>query len=456
MEFHTTGYIALGFGTQMSDADITVASMQNGQMTLKSMRASGHVTPSENSIQNLVLNSYSRDTEKTIVNFQRNLTYQRLLATGTANLYSITPNNNIPMIWSYGQTDTLEHHINHGNQLVQFQQITCDSSCLTCSGTLSDQCLSCKSPLVLQNGSCTKSSCDSSCLNCSGPANNQCTSCTTGNSLVNGACVNSSSSNNSSSNNSDLLSELTSTLKVTDQFYILWKFDSDNTITMAFKWKTGGFIALGFGTSMFGMDVISAETTNGQLNVFDRWASNTVQPDLDSDIGGKNDLTLLASLKSDSQGFSIVKFKRALNTGDTHDYVIKQQKETFAFAFSSSPTISYHGPNKFLFTFDFVEGTNEQAMVEGVAQPDYIKAHGIGLLIVWSFLVDISLIIVRYFKNLKYYIEIHASMFFILDIFTFIVVFIVIGKSPIKIPFYIIVNDIYFRWKHFRMEVSKR
>ena len=428
MEFYTTGYVAIGFGTQMSGADMIVASMQNGKMTIKSLTATGHTMPTENSVQNLILNSYSRDTEKTIVGFQRNITYQRLLTTGTSGLYSITPNSNIPLIWSYGQSDTLEYHLNRGNQVVQFQQITCDPSCLSCSGAASNECLSCNSSLVLQNGSCIQISCDSTCLTCSGPSNNQCTSCSTGFSPINGACVN-SSTNNSTSNNSDLLSDLTSTLKVTDQFYLLWKFNSDNTITIAFKWMTGGFIALGFGTSMHGMDVISAETINGQLNVFDRWASITAMPDLDSDIGGQNDLTLLASLNSDSQGFSIVKFKRALNTGDTHDYVIKQQNVKFCFAFSSQATISYHGPNVFFFSFDFVEGLNGQAVVEQIEKPMLIQAHGIGLLIAWSFLVDVSLIIVRYFKKFKNYIEIHASIFFVLDIFTFIIVFLVIGKS---------------------------
>ena len=58
-----------------------------------------------------------------------------------------------------------------------------------------------------------------------------------------------------------------------------------------------------------------------------------------------------------------------------------------------------------------------------------IKAHGIGLLISWSFLVDIGITVVRYFKHWSNYITIHLIIFFIVDYYTLIIVFWVIGKS---------------------------
>lgn len=200
---------------------------------------------------------------------------------------------------------------------------------------------------------------------------------------------------------------------------------------MAFRWNTGGYIALGFGTSMSNIDIISAESSANGFTVYDRWSSSQTMPSLDSEIGGKNDLTSLGALSSDSQGYKIVKFIRNLDTGDKFDYVISQKNETFCYAFSDSSTIGFHGSNVFKFSFEFVEGFKGQANLQSNEKSYLIQAHGIGLLIVWSFLVDIALIIVRYFKKLKNYVEIHASLFFILDVFTLIIVFLVIGKSNI-------------------------
>lgn len=82
----------------------------------------------------------------------------------------------------------------------------CDSSCATCSGPGSNQCLTCSSSAVFNNGFCKVtctpgtyanslnqcSSCDSSCFTCSGPGNNLCTSCSSGLTLTNGYCITSS------------------------------------------------------------------------------------------------------------------------------------------------------------------------------------------------------------------------------------------------------------------------
>ena len=340
MEFHTLGYISIGFGTKMSDSDMIVFYLLNDIFILKSMTASGHVVPTENLEQSLTLISSFRDTEKTVVTFQRKLSYQRILA--STSLYAIIPNNNTSIIWAYGSNDSLIKHVQEGIKIVQFQLIACDSSCLTCTDSNSSQCTSCPSTYQLNNGSCIKSSCDSTCLTCSGPSNNQCLSCQGNYTLEDGMCILSSG----------ILDDMTSELKVSDQFYIYWKFNSNNTITMALRWNTGGFLGLGFGKSMKKMDIITAEYSNSEISIYDRWSDSESTPSLDSDLGGTNDLTLLGFLSSDSQGYAVAKFIRALNTGDQFDYVIQQKNETFCLAFSDEKTLSYHGSNlKFFFFF---------------------------------------------------------------------------------------------------------
>ena len=84
-----------------------------------------------------------------------------------------------------------------------FYVVDCDSSCLTCSGSLATQCLTCPGSLSALNGVCTCpngqyassdnsnficSSCDSNCLTCSGSTATQCLTCTGGRAALNGAC----------------------------------------------------------------------------------------------------------------------------------------------------------------------------------------------------------------------------------------------------------------------------
>ena len=269
------------------------------------------------------------------------------------------------------------------------------------------------SPISGQN------TCDVSCITCSGPSNTQCLTCKYKYYFQNGMCI----------LNADFLSDLTSGLKINDQLYLFWTFNFNSTITMAFRWNSGGFMALGFGNSMSGMDVISAEIANNQINIYDRWSNSHSMPSLDRDIGGKNDVFLQNFILSDAKGFAIVKFNRALNTADGYDYIIQQKYESFSFAFSSQKTMDFHGSNLYYFSFNFFEGIEEQAAITEAEKSPLIKAHGIGLLIAWSFLVDIGLIVIRYFKNFKHYILIHTATFLFVDFFTLIIVFWVIGKS---------------------------
>ena len=82
--------------------------------------------------------------------------------------------------------------------------LDCSSTCLTCSGPSSTQCLQCQSDtMLLSDGSCVCStgfyhatdvttclSCDSSCQTCSGPERSQCLSCSSAaHTLQNGYCV---------------------------------------------------------------------------------------------------------------------------------------------------------------------------------------------------------------------------------------------------------------------------
>jgi len=89
----------------------------------------------------------------------------------------------------------------------------CHSSCLTCTGATSLQCLTCPTNTNLINGACISTCaagtylsstnqclpCDVSCASCSGPGNTLCTSCPSGSTLQNGMCRNNSIPSNTTS-----------------------------------------------------------------------------------------------------------------------------------------------------------------------------------------------------------------------------------------------------------------
>jgi len=68
----------------------------------------------------------------------------------------------------------------------QLYGLTCDKSCLTCSGTTASDCDSCVDGFYVDNGICT--ACDESCATCDGCGKDHCTTCNAGTVLVNGQC----------------------------------------------------------------------------------------------------------------------------------------------------------------------------------------------------------------------------------------------------------------------------
>ena len=116
LQFYTQGYISIGFGSSMADSQIYLAYKNStNDFIVESTHASGHKVPTADSNQNVVFISGSRDSSKTIVTFQRKLN------TGDSNDVAIVPGSSIPLIWAYGDDDTIKHHIAHGHTDVTFE-----------------------------------------------------------------------------------------------------------------------------------------------------------------------------------------------------------------------------------------------------------------------------------------------------------------------------------------------
>lgn len=228
-----------------------------------------------------------------------------------------------------------------------------------------------------------------------------------------------------------LVSNFSSKADITDFFILYWDFPDSETIHIGVRWNKKGYFALGFGSGMDNVDIIACEKINGEIKVSDKWSIGKNTPLDDSIFGGTDDLERTGFDFKDQDGWSLVTFKRKLNTGDKYDYVITKELTTMEFAFSSLPTLSYHGSDKQRFRVILISNSNQQGQLFDLQDEDYKQAHAFGLLIVWTFLVEIPLIAVRYFKNYKYYLAIHAYSFLIFNGFTLIMSFIMIGESKL-------------------------
>jgi hypothetical protein len=102
-------------------------------------------------------------------------------------------------------------------------------------------------------------------------------------------------------------------------YTLYWKTDAD-TIYVGMKAKINGFVALGVspGTGMANADIVFGYSDNGKAVVMDMFSTGMFGPHPeDTSLGGKNDL--LAVGAKESGGYTVVEFKRKMDTGDKYD-----------------------------------------------------------------------------------------------------------------------------------------
>ena len=99
----------------MANSQLYIAyKTSNGQFTVKSAHTTDHAVPTFDAQQNLAFISGYRDNSKTVVTFKRKLntgnSKDKILRQGVAT----------DLIWAYGDSDTLKHHVEHGYKSVIF------------------------------------------------------------------------------------------------------------------------------------------------------------------------------------------------------------------------------------------------------------------------------------------------------------------------------------------------
>jgi hypothetical protein len=104
-------------------------------------------------------------------------------------------------------------------------------------------------------------------------------------------------------------------------FTMKWNITADE-IDVEFAANGTAYVALGFGDSMQGADmVVGFVDVNGKANALDMFCKAEHEaPKLDTSFGGTEDVDVVSG--QSSNGRTTIRFKRKLDTGDKFDQAI--------------------------------------------------------------------------------------------------------------------------------------
>jgi len=121
---------------------------------------------------------------------------------------------------------------------------------------------------------------------------------------------------------------------------ISWSNDIDY-IYIGMKAKTAGWVAVGFGaeTLMKNADIVEGSVTEGKLTIADMFCVVEFGPHPpDTQSGGTDDI--LASGGKAGDGYTVIEFKRKLDTGDKFDKPLARGINKIIWAYANEPVLT--------------------------------------------------------------------------------------------------------------------
>jgi len=107
----------------------------------------------------------------------------------------------------------------------------------------------------------------------------------------------------------------------TGPFVLSWGMFNATTIEVQFALPGTAYIAMGWGNSMTNHDcVIGWVESTSKFVVGDHFAQSHHSPPPDTQLGGKNDIVPVCGARIGAM--TVIRYRRALNTGDRFDAVI--------------------------------------------------------------------------------------------------------------------------------------
>lgn len=167
-----------------------------------------------------------------------------------------------------------------------------------------------------------------------------------------------------------------------------WDLSADaSAVQMEVCGNATGYVGIGFGGGMAGADMVIVWVDDaGVAHAGDYYSSEHKRPQLDTDLGGTNDVAVVGGSRVGN--YTCVTFKRLLSTGDKYDAVVRASAETdmiYAFGAGAPGDLHYHGEghNHVRVNFSRADGIPSSAFGSeeaGFAARDFVQTYSVGVL----------------------------------------------------------------------------
>ena len=225
------------------------------------------------------------------------------------------------------------------------------------------------------------------------------------------AASNSSSGGQAGGSGSNAASTLRSA--AAGPFQLAWEPPAagDTHLTMTVTFAGTGWFSWGIGRSMIDSDIVMMRVQGGSPELVDTWSEANALPGADA----SQDVQLVSG--RESNGESVITFRRALITGDSRDSPISRGGAlSIIMAWDpSSDTYGFHGTNWLSGSLDIFTLANETTAGGGISVLEgsneaYIATyayHGASMFGVWGLLVPSAVFTVRFAKTNAMWLAYH-------------------------------------------------
>lgn len=134
--------------------------------------------------------------------------------------------------------------------------------------------------------------------------------------------------------------------KTFGDYELRWASD-DKYIYIAMKAKTSGWVAVAVqpGSRMRDADMVFGFVKDGKATVFDLFSTGDYGPHpLDTELGGTSDILEFGG--KEEGGYTIIEFKRALDTGDRYDKPLAKGINKIIWAYGSDDSLTLKHMNR--------------------------------------------------------------------------------------------------------------
>jgi hypothetical protein len=122
-------------------------------------------------------------------------------------------------------------------------------------------------------------------------------------------------------------------------FALSWRSDTQN-VYIGMRVMTTGWISLGIKptSAMKDADIILGYVDGSETTITDQFGTSSFVHELDTSLGGTNDIITYGG--SESGGYTVIEFSRALTADDDYDQAITIGDNTIIWAYGSTDVIS--------------------------------------------------------------------------------------------------------------------